>query len=57
MDDPSLDEHFGSEDDDEAIAAQPSDRELLAIRQRASLPDIPGVSYRCPPAPDSVAES
>ena len=27
---------------------QPDDRELAALRHRASLPDIPGISYRCP---------
>lgn len=32
--------------------AQPSDRELLALRTRLSAPEIAGVSYRCPPAPE-----
>lgn len=48
--------------DDEPIDAldadaytQPSDSELLALRMRAAAPDVPGVSYRCPPASEEGA--
>lgn len=42
-----LDEH-----EDQPLLAdqftQPPDEELLVLQHRLSLPEIPGVSYRCP---------
>jgi hypothetical protein len=33
---------------------QPDATDLAQLRHRLHLPDLPGVSYRCPPAPRSA---
>lgn len=50
-----LPEDAGFEDEpesqplDASAYAQPSDAELLAVQHRRTLPEVPGLSYRCPP--------
>ena len=52
---PSLDSEEGGHSLAADDYAQPSIDELLALQHRKSLPDIPGLSYRCPPAPEDFA--